>query len=291
MTAPLASPEPLIGAQFSARALDVRIGGAQLLRGVDLDAEPGQLLGLIGPNGAGKSTLLRAVAGLIPLHSGTVQLDGGDIHAISAGARARRIGFVLQHAPEAHGFTGLEIVLTGRYPHLGRMEIEGAEDRSIARTAMERTATQAFEARSVDSLSGGERQRLFIARGLTQQPAVLLLDEPTASLDVRHQLAMFELFRAMAEQGATLIVAVHDLELAARYCHRMVLMDHGTVVAAGSPEAVLTPERLSMVFGVDAAVYRDPYNGTFRVSFQRHAEGRHPAAIPDPATTPTEVLH
>jgi iron complex transport system ATP-binding protein len=177
------------------------------------------------------------------------------------------MALILQHPPETHGFTSIELVLTGRYPHLRRMEIEGQEDRAIAREAIRQTATAQFESRAVSSLSGGERQRLFIARGLAQRSPVLLLDEPTASLDVRHQLAMFELFRSLAEAGRTLVVAVHDLELAARYCHRLVLMDEGRIVTSGEPRDVLTPEHLSEVFRVSASVYQDPNNGALRVTF------------------------
>jgi len=258
-----------LGAHIRARALDVRIGGTRILHGVDLEAPPGRLVGLIGPNGAGKSTLLRAIAGLHPLHSGSIALDGRDLARFTAGERARRLAFVLQHAPETHGFTGMEVVLTGRYPHLGRMEIEGTRDREIAREAMRMTATEAFEHRTAGSLSGGERQRLFIARGLAQQPAVLLLDEPTASLDIRHQLDMFDLFRSMAEQGLTVLVAIHDLELAARYCHDLALMHRGQMVANGPPAEVLTPQLLSEVFSVHASTYRDPVNGAYRVTFDR----------------------
>lgn len=255
------------GVQPSARSLDVRIGGALLLHQVDLAVEAGTLVGLIGPNGAGKSTLLRTLAGLVAPSAGEVCVGGTSLRRLPAGERARRMALILQHPPETHGFTSIELVLTGRYPHLRRMEIEGPEDRAMAREAMHQTATAQFESRAVSSLSGGERQRLFIARGLAQQSPVLLLDEPTASLDVRHQLAMFELFRSLAEGGRTLVVAVHDLELAARYCHRLVLMDEGRIVTTGDPRDVLTSEHLSEVFQVSASVYRDPNNGALRVTF------------------------
>lgn len=257
-------------------ALDVVVEGARLLHRVDLEASQGGLVGLIGPNGAGKSTLLRAIAGLIGREGGAVQVEGDDLARLSPREVARRLALVSQHAPETHGFSSLELVLTGRYPHLGRLEVEGARDREIAEEAMRRTSTEAFAERAVSSLSGGERQRVFIARGLAQQTPILLLDEPTSSLDVRHQLATFDLLHGLAGDGLTIIVAVHDLDLAARYCDRLVMLQGGRVVADGTPEEVLDPTLLASVFGAAATTHTDPVTGTPRVTFTlRPAE--HPA--------------
>lgn len=249
------------------RALDVRVESTRLLHSIDFDAAAGSLIGLVGPNGAGKSTLLRALAGVLKHERGTVTLGDRELRGLSSREVARRLALISQHPPETHGFTSLELVLTGRYPHLGRLEVEGGRDRTIARAAMQQTQTDAFEDRVASSLSGGERQRVFIARGLAQQTPLLLLDEPTASLDVRHQLATFELFRGLVESGVTAVVAVHDLDLAARYCDRLVMMEHGRIVADGPPAAVLTPSRLSAVFGVTAHTYSDPITGSPRVTF------------------------
>ncbi|MPZ12711.1 MAG: ATP-binding cassette domain-containing protein, partial [Kiloniellaceae bacterium] len=185
---------------------------------------------------------------------GVVTVGDADLRELSPREVARRLALISQHAPETHGFTSLELVLTGRYPHLRRLEVEGEHDRDVAYEAMRRTKTEMFAQRSASTLSGGERQRVFIARGLAQQTPIVLLDEPTASLDVRHQLDMFELFRGLADAGFTAVVAVHDLDLAARYCDRLVMLDDGRVVADGTPEQVLTPALLSRVFGVSATV-------------------------------------
>ncbi|MEX1023233.1 MAG: ABC transporter ATP-binding protein [Dehalococcoidia bacterium] len=263
MTGGKATQLPLV----SARALDVGIGGTRLLHAIDFEVGSGSIVGLIGPNGAGKSTFLGAIAGVLKHERGTVTLGESDLRDLSAREVARRLALISQHPPETHGFTSLELVLTGRYPHLGRLEIEGQRDREIAHEAMRLTHTDTFAPRSASTLSGGERQRVFIARGLAQQTPVLLLDEPTASLDVQHQLGMFGLFRRLADEGLTVIVAVHDLDLAARYCDRLVMLEHGRVAADGTPEQVLTPERLSRVFGVAAAVYRSPFTQALTVSF------------------------
>lgn len=267
---------------LSIRELGVRAGGARLVEDVSLDLEPGQVVGLIGPNGAGKSTLLRSIAGVG--HGGeatSMQLDGDDLLRISARDIARRMAYVSQTAPDTHGFTALEVVLTGRYPHLRRMEVEGARDRAIARDAMERTETDAFAERDAATLSGGERQRVFVARALAQDGQVLVLDEPTASLDVRHQLAVFELARQVAARGVTVVAAVHDLRLAARFCDRLVLMCRGRILADGTPAEVLTADRIAAVFGVRAAVHQDPVTGYLAIEFGAPAQ---PAPVEQAAT-------
>jgi len=252
---------------LSVRALDVRVESTRLLHSIDFEVAAGSLVGLIGPNGAGKSTLLRALAAILKHERGSVTLGDRDVRGLSSREVARRLALITQQPPETHGFTSLELVLTGRYPHLNRLEVEGGRDRAIARAAMQKTETEAFEERVASSLSGGERQRVFVARGLAQQTPILLLDEPTASLDVRHQLAAFELFRSLVAGGVTALVAVHDLELAARYCDRLVMMAQGRIVADGPPAEVLSPERLSSVFGVSAQTYPDPVTGMLRVTF------------------------
>ena len=242
------------------------IGGKQLLCCVNLRARPGQLVGVIGPNGAGKSTLLRALAGVIRLAEGTILLEGSDLRTIPSAERSRTIALIPQIAPLAHGFSSLELVLMGRYPHMGRFQIEGASDERIALDAMRLTDTEHFADRTLETLSGGERQRIFIARALAQQPRVLLLDEPTANLDILHQLRVLNLIRESLNGGLTAIAAIHDLSMAARYCDRLALLSDGRVVAEGAPEEVLTPERIEAAYGVRAAVYHDPITGALAVS-------------------------
>ena len=249
----------------SAQDLFYEVQAETLLDGVTLHADRGQLVGLIGPNGAGKSTLLRAISGILGYRDGAVRLDGADIKSLSSKDIAAGLALVPQIAPYTHGFTCIELVLMGRYPHLGRFQIEGKEDDRIARDAMRLTEIEQFADRTLDTLSGGERQRVFVSRALAQQPRVLLLDEPTSNLDVLHQLKVFDLVRKLVDEGLTAVAAIHDLNMAARYCDRLVLLTGGRVLAEGSPEEVLSPETIESAFGVKAAVYREPITGALAI--------------------------
>ena len=251
---------------ISAQDLTYEIEGSMLLDGVDLHADRGQFVGLIGPNGAGKSTLLRTISGILRYRRGAVRLDGADLKSLSTKDVAAALALVPQIAPYTYGFTSIELVLMGRYPHLGRFQIEGREDERIARDAMRLTETEQFADRTLDTLSGGERQRVFVARALAQQPRILLMDEPTANLDILHQLKVLDLVRQLVADGLTAIAAIHDLNVAARYCDKLVLLNRGRVLAVGSPEEVLTPETIESAFDVHSAVYRDPITGSLAIS-------------------------
>lgn len=261
---------------ISTQGLSYQVEAQTLLDGVDLHADSGQLVGLIGPNGAGKSTLLRAISGILRRQEGTVRLDGTDLQSISSKEVAARLALVPQIAPYTHGFTALELVLMGRYPHLGRFQIEGAEDDHIARDSMRLTEIEQFADRTLDTLSGGERQRVFVSRALAQQPRVLLLDEPTSNLDIFHQIKVLDLVRQLVDDGLTAVAAIHDLNMAARYCDRLVLLSEGRVLADGSPEAVLCPKVIESAFGVKSAVYRDPVTGFLAISLIGPAGERSP---------------
>ena len=251
---------------ISARNLTYEIEGNTLLDGVNLEADRGQLVGLIGPNGAGKTTLLRTISGILRYRKGSVHLEGLDLISLSPKDVAATLALVPQIAPYTYGFTSIELVLMGRYPHLGRFQIEGREDDRIARDAMRLTETEQFADRTLDTLSGGERQRVFVARALAQQPRILLMDEPTANLDVLHQLKVLDLVRQLVDDGLTAIAAIHDLNMAARYCDKLVLLSDGQVLAEGSPSKVLTPETIESAFGVKSAVYQDPITGSLAIS-------------------------
>ena len=239
----------------------VTLGGATVLRGVSFETRPGEVVGLIGPNGAGKTTLLRVLAGLLRPDSGSLHLGQASLTSMNASERARRIAFMPQH-DSPHPFTALETVLMGRYAHLGRFQLEGKNDRRIAREAMARTETLGFANRQLDRLSGGERQRVVLARTLAQQAGTILLDEPAASLDLRHRLSMMEaLKQEAAGRSVAVVVAMHDVSLAGRYCDRLALMSEGMIVAEGHPESVLTAENLRAVFGVETTVQVDPASG------------------------------
>ena len=261
-------PAPLVASD-----LTYEVDATRLLDRVSLTAGRGQVIGLIGPNGAGKSTLLRTLSGLLRRRDGSVRILGEEIDSLSPKAVARHLGVVHQIAPYTYGFTALEVVLMGRYPHLGRLQIEGSSDHRIARGAMRQTESEQFASRDLATLSGGERQRVFVARALAQEPAVLLLDEPTSNLDVLHQLKVLELVRNLAAQGVTTVAAGHDLSLVSRYCDRLVLMSSGRVLAEGTPAEVLTGPNIEEAFRVRAVVYREPLTGSIGVSPMAPADG------------------
>ena len=252
-------------ATIAARGVSVRLGGSPVLRSVSFEANPGEIAGLIGPNGAGKSTLLRVLAGLLRPGSGDVRYGELELGSLGAGERARRIAFMPQQ-DSAHPFTAMETVLMGRYAHLGRFELEGRRDREIAMDAMTRTETEQFADRQLDRLSGGERQRVILARALAQQANVILLDEPSASLDLRHRLSIMETLRDEAEnRDVAVVVALHDVSLAGRYCDRLSLLSGGQIAAEGTPSEVLTTDNLRDAFGVETTVQVDPISGSPQV--------------------------
>ncbi len=228
---------------------------APVLQHVSLVVPPGRIVGLLGPNGSGKTTLLRIMAGTLAPQSGSVQIHDADVRALSRREIARRIAVVPQETHSPFDFTVLDIVLMGRYPHLRAFELEGASDLAIAREALNATGTLALEHRLFATLSGGEKQRVVIAGALAQASDALLLDEPTASLDLGYQLAIAQLLtRLNRERGTTMMVSTHDLNLAASLCSELVLIRNGRIIAQGATDAVLTASNVRAVYDVDAEV-------------------------------------
>ena len=268
-----------------AQALSFSVNAKQLLERVDLRAQSGQFVGLIGPNGAGKTTLLRSISNVLSYDEGSVHLLGDDLAKLPARQVAEILALVPQIAPYTQGFTAFELVLMGRYPHMGRFQVEGKEDDAIAERAMRLTETESFATRTLETLSGGERQRVFLARAIAQQPRVLLLDEPTSNLDVLHQLKILKLVRDLVDEGLTAVAAIHDLNMAARFCDRLVLLAEGEVQTEGAPGDVLTAETIEAVFGVEAAVYREPATGALAISLIAPAEAAEVEAPVRPETT------
>jgi iron complex transport system ATP-binding protein len=222
---------------------------------VSLQAGPGSLVGVLGPNGSGKTTLLRILSGTLAPQSGRVTLDGADIGRMSRTAIARRMAIVPQETHLAFDYSVLEIVLMGRYPHLKPFELEGPGDLAIARDALAATGTASLERRAYATLSGGEKQRVIIASALAQAASIMLLDEPTASLDPGYQIEIAALLRRLNEdRGITMIVATHDLNFAASICRHLVLLRAGRVLASGATPAVLTAARVEELYGVEAEV-------------------------------------
>ena len=253
------------GPMLEARSVRFRHSGARapLFDGMSIAFAAGELAGLIGPNGSGKTTLLRLLAGLLEPDAGEVRLEGRSLNALPARERARRITIVLPEAPILFNFTVMEVVLMGRAPHLGPWGLERPADYDAARRALLDVDLAECETRPVHELSSGERQRALIARALAQEPSILLLDEPTAFLDLKHALEIDVILRRLnAERGLTVVTVSHDLNLAARQARRLVLLQQGRIVADGPPAEVLTPARLREVYEADAEVMRDPVTGS-----------------------------
>jgi iron complex transport system ATP-binding protein len=225
---------------ISVDSLTVVLGERTVVDGIDLDVAEGEWLAVIGPNGAGKTTLLRAVARLVPF-SGSIALDGRETQEMHRSELSRLVAVVPQDPSTPPWMTVAEYVLLGRTPHLGRLAKEGMRDREVAANALARLDLLGYHDRLLGTLSGGERQRVVVARALAQEARIVLLDEPTAALDIGHQQQALELLDILrAESSLTLVAAMHDLTLAAQYADRMVLLDAGRVVADGLPREVLT---------------------------------------------------
>jgi iron complex transport system ATP-binding protein len=244
-----------------------RAGAPLVVDDVSLAIAAGQLVGILGPNGSGKTTLLKMLSGTLTPTSGTIEFDHRPLAGWKRRELARRIALVPQETHAPFDFTVLDIVLMGRFPHLGTFALEGPADLAIAREALASTGTSAFEGRPFATLSGGEKQRVVIASALAQSPELLLLDEPTASLDLGHQLDVQLLLTGLnRERGVTMVLSTHDLNLAAAVCQHLVLLRAGRVIAHGPTDAVLTPETVRALYGVDADVHRHPIAGHLTVT-------------------------
>ncbi len=240
--------------------LDFHINNVNILKDISLEADRGEFIGLIGPNGAGKTTLLKCING-IHRGDGCIELDGLDAGMMSAREIASKVAMLHQDTSVAFPFKVLDIVLTGRYHKLGRFKPEGTEDYAAARKYMGYTDTLKMENRMINTLSGGERQRVLFAKALAQETDLILLDEPSASLDIAYEEQIFKYSADLCGNGKTVIAAVHDLKTAVRYCNRLILMKDGRIIADGPPESVITQENLRLAYGVNALVYRNRITG------------------------------
>src|SRR5690606_34599395 len=247
------------------RAESVSLGydGLRVIEGLDLTLPDGKITAVVGPNACGKSTLLRGMARLHPLDGGRVTLDGADIGSMSRKELARRVGMLPQSSVAPDGVRVAELVARGRYPHQGWFGRHSSDDDAVVATALESTGVAEIADRPVAELSGGQRQRVWIAMVLAQQTDIVLLDEPTTFLDVRHQLDLLDLLTELnRERGTTVAMVLHELNLAARYADHLVVMAGGRIVAEGAPGDVLTRQVVDEAFGLRAQVVPDPVAGS-----------------------------
>jgi len=246
-----------VSAAFDLRGVGMRYGQAEVLAEVDLNLAGGVLTAVVGPNGAGKSTLLGILAGLRSGYLGECRFDGVEVSRWKRRSFARRVSFVPQSTRIEFPFTAEEVALMGRAPHAAGL-FESAPDRDAAYDAMELTGTLHLRLRDFRSLSGGEQQRVILAAALAQSPEVLLLDEPTTFLDIHHQVTLYRILRGLCERGVLVIAVTHDLNLAAAYAHRVVVLQGGRVVADGPPQEAFRSDRLRSVFDVPAELLQGP---------------------------------
>lgn len=246
-------------AAFTLRDLGFAYGDTPVLRDLDLTLAPGMVHGVVGPNGSGKSTLLGLLAGLLAPDRGAVLLNGEDVSACPPARLARRCALVSQDQALRFPFTVAETVLMGRHPHIPRFSRPAPHDLERVEQALAAMDLEALRHRAVADLSGGERQRTAVARGLAQDTPALLLDEPTSAMDIRHAMAAMDELTRLARTGRTVVAVLHDLNLAARYCDNLVMLDKGAVHAYGNVSRTLTPENILAVFGVRAAVLDTEY--------------------------------
>ncbi|MCM2419269.1 ABC transporter ATP-binding protein [Streptomyces sp. RKAG293] len=265
--------------QLSTHGLDLRYGDRLVIGGLDLVLPGGAVTAIVGPNACGKSTLLRGLTRLLSPAAGTVALDGADIHRMPARSLARRMGLLPQQPVTPDAITVEALVRLGRYPHQRLLSPWSATDQAAVDEALERTGTTELRDQHVDQLSGGQRQRAWIALALAQDTELLLLDEPTTFLDLRHQLDVLDLVSDLhTESGRTVVMVLHDLGQAARYADHLVVLQEGRLAAAGPPSEVLDAALVKSVFDVDCQVIPDPETGTPLVVPRGRAR-RHATAV------------
>ena len=254
---------------FAVECEDIRFRYHQqwILDELSFKSAEGDFLGIIGPNGSGKTTLLKIIDGLLKPESGSVRIGKTDINKIKRNDFAKIVAMVPQESSMTFPFTVHEVVLMGRAPHLGRLMFEREDDLAISRKAMELTDTFPLRERSISELSGGERQRVLIARALAQEPGVVLLDESTAYLDIKHQVAFFDLIRTLnRKEGLTVIAVTHDINLASLFCDRIMLLKKGRIHSIGTPDEVITKANIEEVYETGVYVDCNPQTGLPRVT-------------------------
>ena len=251
----------------SLKKIGFRYDEAKVLGDVSFEVHKGEFFGIIGPNGSGKTTLLRIIDKILSPCEGSVRIGGTDLHKVKRNDLAKIVGVVSQDFAPPFPFTVHEIVMMGRSPHLGKLRFEGKEDLSIVERAMEMTDIFPLAGRPFGDLSGGEMQRVLIARALAQRPEIILLDESTAHLDIKHQIDFLNLIRSLnRREGLTVIAVTHDINLASLYCDRILLLSRGIVHSMGTPGEVITESSIEDVYETKVLVDNNPKNGVPRVT-------------------------
>ena len=250
---------------LSTENIRLSYGAQEILKGVSINGNTGEFIGIIGPNGSGKSTLLKCIYRILKPHAGQVFLDGEELSGISIRNAAKKMAVVAQHNYYNFDFSVMEVVLMGRAPHKKTMERDNAKDFQIAQKALETVEMEGFANRSFSTLSGGEQQRVILARALAQQTPCLILDEPTNHLDITHQIQLMKIVKNLK---VTVISAVHDLNIAAMFCDRLYVLQDGEIVGQGTPQEVLTAEFIKKIYRVETEIVYDSA-GQLHVLFQK----------------------
>jgi iron complex transport system ATP-binding protein len=262
---------------IEAKSICFRYHKEWVIEDVSFRGEKGEFIGLIGPNGSGKTTLLKILYRLLSPQKGEVLYDLIPLRRMKQRDIAKRIAVVAQETYHLFPFRVIEIVLMGRSPYLGQVLFESKKDLEIAKRAMKWTKVFSFSERSIDELSGGERKRVFIARALAQEPEVILLDEPTANLDIHHQIDFLDLILTLnRERGLTIVMASHDINIASEFCDRLILLHQGRIYKMGSPHEVITQENIERVYGCQVLVDQNPISGMPRINLLKKGTQNEP---------------
>jgi iron complex transport system ATP-binding protein len=240
--------------------LSFNVGERKILNDINFSVRDGEIVGIIGPNGAGKTTFLKSINGIIEEIKGEILFNGKNIKEYDKKNLARHISFMNQNTNVGFDFSCLDIVVLGRYPYLKRFQEYSDEDREKAKKYMEKTNTLKFQDRMITELSGGERQRVLFAKTLTQESELILLDEPTASLDMKYEEEIFSIISQMREERKSVIAIIHNLRVAMKYCTRLILLNDGKIIGDGTPQEIVTEKNLRDIYGVEAKVYRNTFN-------------------------------
>ena len=246
--------------------LKIGYGSRCVIKDASFTISKGEIVGIIGCNGAGKSTLLKTIRGLLPKQDGSISYFGKALEAYEDKELATKIAYLQQHVELGFGYTGKDIVMAGRYPYMKWWERESDADEKLALACMEYTGTADLADRPVNEVSGGQKQRILIAKVLAQQTPIIFLDEPTTGLDMVYQEEIFRFAKGLASQGKTVLMVVHELNLASKYCTRILLLGEGTLLADGTPQEVFTEELLSRAYKADIKVEHDALNGNLNIS-------------------------